>query len=625
MNGIGQTDLSRISVEELKSMRDAGECVRECYRVLKRTNDTIVSEYLKRRGANAPVIDPKSNAQYSFCRSPFEQEPQENGHFHTFIRPRKIPRVGLSVPIAPGGAPTSTNPDFCHIVAIAMDRSGFPVRLFAPNNWVTGSAWLKANDVRHHLAYFTIDHAEPSYPVNVWITNMLVLFRPQIVGLLESRDRLIANRRQQHPEDDVLEDRMLPVTAEQTIDVVRQFDAVRKELLRRTGAGGRSMRILEPVQSEAATNSAAVEHSTHSQERAVEMALQAQIQTLHNAVISAKTTAHALEDQLDGVRKQAWQQEQEHTRKARALRQQYNADLVRKVSEAMTLLEDDSRKKLAAARDEWEKAASARLAAVREETVKTAAAARRSAIDELRSQWLIESNETLSRALGVRTAAEARRLNLAKDEWDAERRRALAERDRVWQVAFDHRVEEKLSEWRRNEDRRLSQAKMEWIAERRYRDVRRRNIVRWARRIALATLIAGLIAGGAALYPIVQPVLAGVWEDNIVANWKALTATIGGAIRNNDYKGLEEPDDDGSATFNAVADSSRQTYVNVSAANLRERPSQRASVVGVLLLGTEVTPLEWRGQWVLVRAPGLTGNIGWVHASLLQARPPKSR
>ena len=91
----------------------------------------------------------------------------------------------------------------------------------------------------------------------------------------------------------------------------------------------------------------------------------------------------------------------------------------------------------------------------------------------------------------------------------------------------------------------------------------------------------------------------------------------------------------GSAVFFAsraqrIADSLREDARRVAAAsgarvvtaprvNLRAGPSTTAPVLVVLSEATPVLPQRSEGEWVLVRTPD--GAAGWVHASLLDARP----
>lgn len=84
--------------------------------------------------------------------------------------------------------PADTNDDLSHLIAVSMYPSGLPFRLFSTNRWVTGETWYRADDVCKLINLFDIDHAQPSWPVNRWITAMLKLFHPQIVELIRARD-----------------------------------------------------------------------------------------------------------------------------------------------------------------------------------------------------------------------------------------------------------------------------------------------------------------------------------------------------------------------------------------------------------------------------------------------------
>jgi hypothetical protein len=96
-----------------------------------------------------------------------------------------------------------------HLVAIAVDSRGEPIRLFTTNRWVTGETWYRADDVIRMLDRFTVTKIEPSETLNRWICAMLRLFRPQITELLRMRDETVMawrwRRRTQVFEDPALE------------------------------------------------------------------------------------------------------------------------------------------------------------------------------------------------------------------------------------------------------------------------------------------------------------------------------------------------------------------------------------------------------------------------------------
>ena len=80
------------------------------------------------------------------------------------------------------------------------------------------------------LDRFEIDHAQPSWPVNRWISAMFRLFRPQIVELLRERDAVVADWQKKHPDSDVFEDRDLDLLSWVGISVDQQISDVRAGL-----------------------------------------------------------------------------------------------------------------------------------------------------------------------------------------------------------------------------------------------------------------------------------------------------------------------------------------------------------------------------------------------------------
>ncbi len=76
------------------------------------------------------------------------------------------------------------------------------------------------------LAYFKVDHAFPSWPVNLWISAMLVLFRPQVEVLLRQRDQIIVEWENRRQDINVFEDRKLELTGYIAIAVEQQIKDV---------------------------------------------------------------------------------------------------------------------------------------------------------------------------------------------------------------------------------------------------------------------------------------------------------------------------------------------------------------------------------------------------------------
>ena len=238
MADAGSVDLSSLPRAELEAMLEAGERVLESVRVLSNTGDNIVGELLSGSATfyewnhypDGDVFDPRSNAQYYYHAHPKGERPGEHGHFHTFLRPKGMPSGIEPAPVPEYTEPEGENDALSHLAAISCDKQGDPIKLFTTNRWVTGETWYKAADVIRMLDYFQIDHVRPSWAVNIWVTNVMTLFRPQIRVLVQERDRVVDNWAAENDSANVYEDRALEVTAECPISVADQIAAVRKAL-----------------------------------------------------------------------------------------------------------------------------------------------------------------------------------------------------------------------------------------------------------------------------------------------------------------------------------------------------------------------------------------------------------
>jgi hypothetical protein len=117
------------------------------------------------------------------------------------------------------------------LIAISMDRAGWPIGLFTTNRWVTGETWYAAGDVSAMLNRFDVRMSKPSWPVNRWLTQMLVLFRPQIEALLQERDERVRAWQREHPEvENIYEDRRLEVTSQTPVSVEAQVEVLAARL-----------------------------------------------------------------------------------------------------------------------------------------------------------------------------------------------------------------------------------------------------------------------------------------------------------------------------------------------------------------------------------------------------------
>ncbi|HYD30382.1 MAG TPA: hypothetical protein VEB64_05930 [Azospirillaceae bacterium] len=227
-------DFATLPRDDLQAMAEAAREAMTCQRVLAKTGDTIVGELLRGAGTfyewrhypPGDVYDAEYHAQYYYHAHPEAERPSgEHGHFHTFLRPLGMPPGVRPVP-GQDVQLDGENEALSHLVGIAMNRAGLPVRLFTTNRWVTGEAWYAAADVVRMLDHFIVDHARPSWPVNRWICAVVRLFRPQIVKLLAARDTEVGRRAEGRDLEAVLEDRALEVVSEMPVSIEEQIACV---------------------------------------------------------------------------------------------------------------------------------------------------------------------------------------------------------------------------------------------------------------------------------------------------------------------------------------------------------------------------------------------------------------
>ncbi len=239
--------LGELSDESLQEMAEAGAEVLNIHRVLAKTGANVVGELLKTQEGffewdhlpKGDVYDRETHAQYYYHAHVADQRFKgEHGHFHTFLRPK-----GMPADISPAEIPGATLPEdkdnhLSHLVAVSMNSPGYAFRLFTVNRWVTGEVWYKAKQVKRMLDLFVIDHTWPSWPVNRWISAMVPLFKPQIIALIDARDRTIERwvaevNDSDTPHETVFEDREREVTSYLDINVNRQVKAIESEIRRR--------------------------------------------------------------------------------------------------------------------------------------------------------------------------------------------------------------------------------------------------------------------------------------------------------------------------------------------------------------------------------------------------------
>lgn len=204
--------------------------------------------------------DPASHAQYFYHRHPEAAEPlparrgapAEHGHFHLFLRgagmppglsPLLLPELAVAnAPAARHSAPRQrgAHDEVCHLLAVALDSRGDPIRLFTTNRWVTAETWYGADDVIRMLDRFQLhDESGGSALLNQWLSALVRLFEPEIAALLRRRDRTITEWRWRR-RGNVFEDERLEITSVLDIDLEARLAAVEANPPEAALAAGRS-------------------------------------------------------------------------------------------------------------------------------------------------------------------------------------------------------------------------------------------------------------------------------------------------------------------------------------------------------------------------------------------------
>jgi hypothetical protein len=236
--------LDQLPPAKIEAMLAAGREVLEWRRILAKTGDSLVGEMLRHEGAfyvldhypKGDVFDPESHSQWYYHAHDKKDRPGEHGHFHTFLRGGGMPAGVAPAPLSDFQPKSERHELICHLVAVSMDRSGWPVGLFTTNRWVTAETWYAARDVAAMLDRFDVRLSRPSWPLNRWLSSLLRLFRPQIEDLLQQRDQRLRAWQRTHPGVNAYEDRGLEVTSQLPVSVEAQVALLERRRGRGTGA-----------------------------------------------------------------------------------------------------------------------------------------------------------------------------------------------------------------------------------------------------------------------------------------------------------------------------------------------------------------------------------------------------
>jgi hypothetical protein len=117
------------------------------------------------------LVDKVSGYEFYYHAHSLDEMPKgEHGHFHVIKREKN---------------------SFHHLIGIALNQHGIPVRLFTTNQWVTGEDMVDAMRVIQSLSSFEMAVKGRMAPVCRWISSLIRLFFVEIEVLILERDQKI--------------------------------------------------------------------------------------------------------------------------------------------------------------------------------------------------------------------------------------------------------------------------------------------------------------------------------------------------------------------------------------------------------------------------------------------------
>ncbi|PKO68754.1 MAG: hypothetical protein CVU22_07580 [Betaproteobacteria bacterium HGW-Betaproteobacteria-16] len=172
----------------------------------------------------ADVIDLESGTQFYYHAH--RTHGDEHGHVHVFWHAtptgrRSRPNKGRKV--WKRHAPT-------HMLAIALDARGLPVKLFTTNLWVTEGHWFDAAVTLACLDRCRLGPVPGHENSCAWLSHFLAMYRPLIADLLHRRDARLASC---GALAEALNNRHREVLSQSRVDWAADLDALQAETIRR--------------------------------------------------------------------------------------------------------------------------------------------------------------------------------------------------------------------------------------------------------------------------------------------------------------------------------------------------------------------------------------------------------
>lgn len=224
-----QPALSRWKKSQL--MKCAEQVLITQHQMLTKTGKNILHHTLQKKRKHIRFnhypkgdrIDFKTGGQYFYHCHRENEESEEHGHFHCYLRQKSIPKHMKPTPLADWDK--NQDSPMAHLIAIAMNRLGQPIRLFTVNRWVTSETWFDAKHVTNLVKRFKMTLSDDPYwqPLDQWVEGMLHLFAPQIAWLHQERDAKMAQYAQENPTDNIYENRAIEELSEISIDLQTQI------------------------------------------------------------------------------------------------------------------------------------------------------------------------------------------------------------------------------------------------------------------------------------------------------------------------------------------------------------------------------------------------------------------
>ena len=153
--------------------------------------------------ANDLVDEVSGYEFYYHAHSADEMVDGEHGHFHLFKR---------------------CGHDFHHLIGIALNQQGLPVRLFTTNQWVTGEKFVSAQSVIAQLRDFDMAIKGRMGPIARWISALTKLYFIDMEKLILSRDQKISELKIELGDlESALDSKSHHVLTESKIDLLDQL------------------------------------------------------------------------------------------------------------------------------------------------------------------------------------------------------------------------------------------------------------------------------------------------------------------------------------------------------------------------------------------------------------------